>query len=83
MLAITHGNHALLQMAWGFAQVGDEEINQIISDSIPTNTKRQTAWSVDICKNKTETKRLKFCLCFSVKLICRLQKPGDFPIRAF
>ena len=40
------------------------------------NTKRQTAWSVSTFKGirKSETKQLKFCLCFSVKLICRLQK---------
>ena len=43
VLAITHENRALLKMASWFAQVGEEEIPQIISDSIPTNTTRQTA----------------------------------------
>ena len=32
VLAITHENRALLQMASRFAQVGEEEISQIISD---------------------------------------------------
>ena len=36
VLVITHENRALLQMASRFAQVGEEEIPQIISDSIPT-----------------------------------------------
>ena len=72
VLAITHENRALLKMASRFAQVGEEEISQIISDSIPTNTERQTACSVSIFKGKSEIKQLKFCLCFSVKLICRL-----------
>ena len=56
VLAITHEKCALLQMTSTFAQVGEEEIPQIISDSIPTNTKRQTAWSVSIFKGKSETK---------------------------
>ena len=60
VLAITHENRALLKMASRFAQVGEEEISQIISDSIPTNTKRQTAWSVSIFKGKSEIKQLKF-----------------------
>ena len=76
VLAITH-ERALLQMASRFAQVGEEEIPHIISDSIPTSTKRQTAWSDSIFKGKSATKQLKFCLCFSVKLICRLRKTGD------
>ena len=85
VLAITHENRAFWQMASRFAQVAEEEISQIISDLIPTNTKRQTAaaWSVSIFKGKSETKQLKFCLCYSVKLICRLRKTGDFAIRAF
>ena len=58
VLAVTHENRTLLQTASRFAQVGEEEIPQIISDSIPTNTKRQTAWSVSIFKGKSETKRI-------------------------
>ena len=56
-------NRALLQMASSFAQVGEEEIPQIFSDSIPTNSKRQTAWSVSIFKgNKTiEILAVLFC----------------------
>ena len=83
VLAITHENRALLKMASRFAQVGEEEIPQIISDWIPTNTKRQTSWSVSIFKGKSQTKQLKFCLFFSVKLICRFRKTVYFAIRAF
>ena len=60
VLAIIHENRTLLKMASRFAQVGEEEISQIINDSIPTNTKRQTAWSVSIFKGKSEIKQLKF-----------------------
>ena len=82
MLAITHENRALLKMDSRFAQVGEEEIPQIISDSILMNTKRQKAWSVSILKGKSQTKQLKFCLCFSVKLICCLEKTVYFANRA-
>ena len=77
VLAITHENRALLKMASRLVQVGGEEIPQIISDSIPTNAKRQKAWSVSIFKGKSETKQLEFFLCFSIKLICCLQKTGN------
>ena len=41
VLAVTYENRVLVKMASRSAQVGEEEIPQIISDSIPTNTKRQ------------------------------------------
>ena len=58
VLAITHENRGLWQMASRFAQVGEVEIPQIIRDSIPTNTKKRTAWSVSMFKGKSETKRI-------------------------
>ena len=33
-----------------FAEVVEEQIPQIINEAIPTNTKRQTNWSVAIFK---------------------------------
>ena len=47
---ITHEKCAVLKMAAGskFAEVDQEEINQIIDDAIPKNTKRQTNWSIAV-----------------------------------
>ena len=45
---------AVLKMAAGsrFAEVDQEEINQIIDDAIPKNTKRQTNWSIAVFRGE-------------------------------
>ena len=51
-MTVTHEKCALLKMAARFAEVDQEEINQIIDDAIPKNTKRQTNWSIAVFRGK-------------------------------
>ena len=41
-----------------FAQLADEDINQIIADVQPERTRRQTRWGVSVMKGKKLTKLL-------------------------
>jgi len=41
-----------------FAQLADEDINQIIADAQPERTRRQTRWGVSVMKGKKLTKLL-------------------------
>ena len=54
VITMMHEKCALLKMAVGsrFAEIDQEEINQIIDDAIPKTTKRQTNWSIAVFRGE-------------------------------